>query len=560
MITLQRKLKNILPYLGLTCLAIFVLFFYYKLDTNGYLRFSDAAKFADIAKNIVNGNGYVSNFSFFGEYIFRDAKGAFFSVSGTPPAMPYIIAIIFGIFGMSDLSVLFTSILFFLALVLLVYMLGSKLFNPLVGLIASITLLFNASFLDYATSGASEILFSLLGVLAVYLIFSKKKITNYLFFLTLFLLYLTRPQGFLFILVFLFTWISVQFSFKKSLLLSISSLLFLFFLDRLVLYPLSWKTNLYPIFTRGVQAFFQYSSSFAVSDALRGGIAQNINYIGLLKKAFYNLYNFYKLLPQIASPYIWSLFIIGIFKWNKDKNKNIFKFSVLLLVVGDFVLVSLTIPLFRYLHPVLPLVFVVSSATLVWLVTLVIETRWSLYKNYLPKFLKVKNRLVSLVSLVIIFLFVMGQTLGLIFLDSRFQSAMTNIGKPPIYVKLSKILKDNTSENSLILTNLDTWGTWYGDRKTVWFPLYPKQIYFKNLDGSPFDYIYLTSYLMNDENYYMGKEWREIFNNPNDPNKWQCEGCSFIRENYKLKAIYEIDSQTNYENQASKAILLKKNN
>ncbi len=55
---------------------------------------------------------------------------------------------------------------------------------------------------------------------------------------------------------------------------------------------------------------------------------------------------------------------------------------------------------------------------------------------------------------------------------------------------------------------------------------------------------------MDDENYYMGQGWREIFNNPEN------HGNEFIAENYELKGIYDIALSETYEKQNARAILL----
>ena len=47
-----------------------------------YLTFSDAAKFADIARNIINGIGYGSNFNFWGSTIFDLLKNKTSTLKG----------------------------------------------------------------------------------------------------------------------------------------------------------------------------------------------------------------------------------------------------------------------------------------------------------------------------------------------------------------------------------------------------------------------------------------------------------------------------------------------
>jgi 4-amino-4-deoxy-L-arabinose transferase-like glycosyltransferase len=509
---------------------------------NLFLTFSDGAKFADIARNLVNGNGYSSNFSFFSTGIFKVLGNNLFSASGTPVAMSYAISIFFRIFGASDLSVIFTSVFFFALLVLATYLLGQRLFGKLVGALSAIAVVANKDFLNYATSGASEPLFTFLAVISLYLILLKKWWTNILFFTSLALLYLTRPQGIIFIGILLLAWLLINFKVKKALAIFSLAIVGIFIFDRFILYPLSFKYPVYPILTRGIQALFQYSPAEAVSNALRGGQSTTISVSDILKKTFYNLYNFYKLIPEIISPYMWTLFIIGIIIWTKNKAQNVYKFSTILIVVGSFLLTALTIPFYRYLHPVIPFVYIISIATLVWIVEKIFSGKKS----------------IIIISTLLILFFGVGQTLGVIFLDARFERNIHNVGKVPVYVELSKILKENTKSNQIVVTNLDTWGSWYGERKTVWFPIEPKQIIDPDTGKIPFDAIYLTSYKIDDENYYMGKDWRLIFNNPNDSRKWTCSGCSEIAKEFILKGVYKISSLDNYEKQDASAILLIK--
>jgi predicted membrane protein len=247
------------------------------------------------------------------------------------------------------------------------------------------------------------------------------------------------------------------------------------------------------------------------------------------------------LLPNILSPYLFALFLIGIFKWNKkDKVGNALKASTIFMILLTLLITAVTIPFFRYLHPVVPMIYVFAVGIMVWMVNKIFQE--------VPKIKA--DKFVVLVSSFLVLFFVVGQTLGVIFLDSRFKEKITNKGKQPVYAELSYVLKDNTNPSDVVVTNLDTWGSWYGERKTVWYPLEPDMLNPVNGEEVPFDAIYLTSYLIDDENYYMGVEWRQIFNNPEKiTNK-------FIAEYYKLKGIYVVSSDKTYENMDARAVLL----
>lgn len=542
---MRKVMVNANPLLLALAVIVTALFFCFssgRLVYGNYLRFSDGAKFAIVARNLVNGKGYGSDFSFYSTNLATLVKNPLLDARGIPILIPYTLSAFFKVFGTNDLSVILFSGTFYILLVLIVFMIGSKIFGKLVGFLSAIAVATNLNFLDYATSGASEILYSFLAVLSAYLLFIKNKWTDIFFFASLIFLYLSKPQAVVFILVLLFSWLILNFSWRKGLIIFFGLIAGLFLLDKLVLYPLSFKYPVYPIVTRGIQAIFQYSPTVAVSDALRGDVSGAVSYSEVIKKTFYNLYNFYKLFPQIMSPYLFTLFVFGLFIWDRNKSKIVFKVLSVLLLVGSFLLAALTIPFFRYLHPTVPFVYIVASETLVLL---------------LGKIFK-KRRFVIISSILFVSTFMLGQTLGVIFLDSRFERNTHNIGKPPVYVILSQILKENTNSNQIVITNLDTWGSWYGERKTVWFPLEPKQLIDPATGKIPFDAIYLTSYLISDENYYMGTSWRSIFDSPTDSKKWTCDGCGEIAKEFILKGTFKIPTSDDYERQDASAILLVK--
>lgn len=492
-----------------------------------FLRFSDGAKFAIVARSIFEGNGFNSIFSFWGPNLF--------STSGIPRLIPYSILPFFKIFGVTDTAVIASSFFYFLLLVILVYFLGKKLFGKLVGLIASLAVVTNLNFLDYATSGASEPLFAMETVLGFYLLSLKKKWSTTLVIPVAILMYFSRPQAFVYIAGLFLYFLLLHFSFKKALTLFLSFGIIGFLVDRFVIYPLSFSYPLTPVFYRGLQSILTYSSFNAVSDSLRGGLSSTLSLADIGKKVFYNLYNFYKALPEIFNPYFIGLFVIGIFFPKEKKEDGAFKIVTVFLTFLVFLITALSIPFYRYIHPVVPLVYIFSSYILVKIIRKFVEKKYVIFT-----------------SLSLLIFFCVGITVGKYFLDSRYEARITNRGKPPVYAVLSYKLKEETEKDIVIITNLDTWGSWYGERKTVWYPLEPEMLENPKTGKVPFDAIYLTSYLMDDENYYMGSGWRQIFNDPQDIKD------PLVRKNFVLKEIYSFDSNENYERQEARAVLLVK--
>jgi hypothetical protein len=531
-----------------------MLFSFWHNNTNRSLYFSDGAKFADVARNLVSGRGYASSFTFWDTKIFSLPYSSYFSAAGIPQLMPRMIALTFNIFGVSDASVILTSSFHFLLLIIATFMLGNKLYGKLAGLLAGLTVAANINFIDYAVSGASEPMFSFLVVIGAYLILLKKKWANFLLVLILILMYLARPQAIIFIgglsVLFLF----LNLGFKKGVYVSMGLFIAMYLFDKMVLYPLSFRLPVYPIFIRGLQAIFTYSSASATSDALRGAVIPKLTALQLLSKVFYNLYNFYRLVPRIMSPYLFAFFVVGLFEYSKDRKLNYFKLFTVIAFAGTLIIYAFTIPLFRYIHPIVPLVYIAGTGALVSLLRKTGGRMWTKYGTNLKhskRFMLGKQTFVILVSLLLIAIFAIGQSLGIIFLDTRFEESVINRGKPPTYVLFGQVLKDNTDTDDLVLTNLDTWGSWYGKRRSAWFPIEPTMIVDAQNSEIPFDAIYLTSYLMDDENYYMGESWRIIFNKP--------ETRSILSEKgFVLKGEFNISATDNYENKPQRAVLLVK--
>jgi 4-amino-4-deoxy-L-arabinose transferase-like glycosyltransferase len=522
-----------------------------------FLHFSDSAKFADVARNLVNGLGYGSNFSFWSISIFGLIKTTVFSWFSTPPIMPFSIAVFFKIFGVNDFAVIATSFFYFLLTLIFVFLLAKKVFKSnLVGVLSTLAVGFNYDLINYATSGASESPFIFEIIAASYFISLKKKWSTIMAFLFLVLMYFTRPQAFIYITGIIFYWFLNNFKIKKATICFVGILIAGFLVDHYVLTILPDRLFLYSVTARGIGAATQIVSGGSPSDSLRGNVIASTGIITIATKIFYNLYNFYKLMPQILNPYLFALFVIGLFRWGKGRMLNSFKIATLFMFLLTLLVASASIPFLRYIHPVIPLVYIIAVGTLVEIISnfqFPISNQIQIFKFKISK-----QATINLSSLFLILLFGVGQTLGIFLLDSRFEANTHNIGIPPVYVALSYKLRDNTNKNDVVLTNLDTWGSWYGERKTVWFPLEPKQLIDPATGEIPFDAIYLTSYLIDDENYYMGADWRLIFNNPNDPKKWTCEGCAEIAKEFQLKGLFKVVATEDYERQDASAIILIK--
>jgi 4-amino-4-deoxy-L-arabinose transferase-like glycosyltransferase len=541
---MKQKIWSLL----LLLVAFLTWFLYWRLLLPPYLTFSDAAKFADIARNFIWGGGYRTSFSVWNLRAIETT--GFFPTPWVPPLFPLSLGLFFKIFSLNDLAVILTSGIFYLAGAITLFYLGKKIFGNLVGILASLAFIFDLAMLNYATSGASESLFIFELVLAALLIYQNTKVSRFFGFLVLLLMYFTRPSAIVYIICFVLLFIFLRFKKKAQLLRASGVVIFCWIMIELFLINSSGKYFLYPSISSFLYGTTHFLPTVASTATLRGGlVSANFQLKPFLSKFFYNLYNFYKLLPQILSPYFAAFFFLSLFRWEKEREKRIFRLIVLFMVVAIFIASAAFLPLYRYLHPVIPFMYLLAVEMLVWVVSKVVSSQWSVVRK---SRITGHQSLITVISLFLLFVFIIGQTIGKIFLDSRYLRAHTNLDKPPVYVELAWILKENTKPNDLVVTNLDTWGSWYGERKTIWFPLEPGQLIPQEGKKLKIDGIYLTSYKMDDENYYMGEEWREIFYQPEelkDP---------FFVENFELVGRFEIKPEETYEKEGARAILLRR--
>jgi hypothetical protein len=166
--------------------------------------------------------------------------------------------------------------------------------------------------------------------------------------------------------------------------------------DTFVLYPLSWKMPVPTLTNRAIQAVRIYAASSATSDALRGTDLVPLTDKQIAVRFFYNLYNFYRNLPNIISPYLATFFIISLLYKEKLRTSQVIKIGSALMIFGVFSLAALTLPLYRYIHPIIPLVYIFAVGAIVK----------SLRQNIKSRFR------VTTIAMSLILLFSVGQTLG----------------------------------------------------------------------------------------------------------------------------------------------------
>lgn len=485
------------------------------------ITFSDTAKYADAARSLAEGAGYVVHHSFYDVTLLKPGVTSF--VANFPPLPSWIMAFLFSIFGSNDRIIVGVGIFTYLVLALCIFGLTKKFFSSSAGLFATLLFFTDPYFYFYARNFTPELLISLWILLAVYILTLPGK-NKMLVLVPIFLSYLTKQQYsviFVAIILTAYIWITRGYSLTKKVKFALVAMLGLLFLT--MIGNLNVASNLSPI-----KAMYSANMLPGVipGDYLRGEITAPIGIKAIVSKLFYNVYNFGKEPTRLTSQLILFLALLALgVKTKIDSPINIVRnFAYLLLVLLIFAC-SISLPNARYVHPVTPLLCVLGGAVF-----------WELSK----KSREFRTPIILLVVLSLI------PVIGSITIDYRYLSKINNFDKPTSVKVISQAIDDHT-DKGLIITNLDAWGAWYNRLNTMWFPLSIKQI----ADKNDVSYIAITDYNASDADFRLN-DWGILFEN-NGFEKSILSG--------KYVMIYKdvIKADQVRENKDIKIVILKKN-
>lgn len=482
------------------------------------LTFSDSAKFAQAALNLIRGQGLQISHSFFSSKLLSVfSSSSQFSV-GFLPLPSWILSFVFRFFPAIDQTIAITSLFFFALSTFLVYSIGKKLHSVKAGLISAMFFLSSLFFQEYAFNFASETVFIFLILLFIYLSLLPRKLKIFSL-VPLILMFFVRQQAGVFLGSLLLTGLAAYLFRRK-----IKKDKNLFWLVPLVLIVGSYVVN---YSASKISGSFNIATGSNFGSYIRGGGYQNLGLLGFVSKIFYNFYNFIKAPERLASITIFFLFLYSLFIKNKTKELGYFKLFTSISLFSFLLAASATLPNARYVHPIIPLVMICAGIGLVELV-----------KN-IPN--KLRNFSLVILSLLIIF-----PTLGHLTLDARARAQQFNTDQPPVYRVISSIMAENIDQGHLIITNLDAWAAWYEGLTTMWFPLEIDM-----LDGyeDKVDYIVITNYKENDGDFALG-DWAEVVYSPLEIEN------EFLTDNYNLLTTFEITADQVYENQSYQGTIL----
>ncbi len=480
-----------------------------------YITFSDSAKYVETAKNLIGGQGFTVNHSFFiSNYAGGDGFAAYFS-----PLPSWFFSLIFRFFPATDLTVIITGYVIFAISCLLAFLIAKNLGGVKSAIISLILFLSSLFFYDYAHNATTETFF----------IFELLAFT--------YIILLPNVKTWLKVVISLPIMAAMFYTRQQFPLVAISALLPTVFL---VWPKFSAKTKIFILLSLligGIATAFYaqktlggamaISTQARPSSYIRGGgygLAAGESFVS---KVFYNLYNFAKSPERLTNPIILFLFIIFLFVPSKTKESQWFKlFSTSNLILFLFA-TSATLANARYVHPAIPLIIIGGGIGLKKIIS----------KTKFP-----------LIALLTTCLLITIPTIGYFTLDARAINRRLNINKPPVYKVIADRMAESIPQRKLIITNLDSWAAWYHGLTTMWFPLKPEM-----LDGikDKVDYIVITNYLENDGDFSLG-DWKSVVYSPNYMES------NFLSENFQVEKTFVISPQENYQNVEIKGTILVK--
>ncbi len=495
---------------------------------NPFLTFSDSAKYAEAAKNLLTNQSLGIHHSFFDPNVLAAFHpGQTFPVYFLP-LVPQVLSLFFKVLPATDTTLALLGSIGLVIIWLLTFLISRSLHSIKAAIISLVFITSSLFFWEYARNATTEIFFTI-EILALIYLFIRPS-TRLLAILPLGLMFLTRQQAVLILGAGLITLIWLFLRGKSQL---HTKLIAFFALAVLTFFLVSLSlANQNSIFSPlKVIGAINISTSVAQGNYLRGGTYNSEGFKALISKVIYNTYNYFKNPERLASPIIFGFFILGLFlRYPKPAVKWFYIFAsltVLFFILGA----SATLPNARYVHPVIPLVFIGASMSLAEISNL---------------FNKQK------IALAILLFFVALPALGFFTLDTRFRQNQYNTDKPPVYKIISEIMAENIPKNHLIITNLDAWAAWYQGLTTMWFPLSPDLLQPATNQTNKIDYIVITNYLENDSDFALGP-WKEVVYTPDKITN------HFLVNNYKVLKIFTITPDQDYEKQEYKGtILIKK--
>ena len=475
--------KIVAVVLLLTLIGPAVLWATYASNFKG-LILADAMDYAQIARNIAEGQGFTTN-------VVRPLVTAFSAQISRlpdtthPPLFALVLATMFGAFGISDATVALTSGLFFLLTIPVVYILARRLFGRRVALISTIVYVLGERMIQYALSGTPVTLAAFLTTLTLLALHSAHTahadlnsrgagvkqcafagfllglcyLTEYAFALALipaaiYILATHNRRRFASTAAFLLSfglaaapWMIRNYALTGSPVFGLRS------------YELVMMTSTHPAYT-----LYRSTEIRPLAEMLGGQAAQ------VFKKWLIGLQAMYEQIPSLAGGWLMPLFLAGFLHLFRRRGADSLR-AIALLMMGAVLVASVLLqPNIEVLVPFVPFITIMAVAFAVHLLNSLGMTR----------------TVSTLAAAAVVAVLAVPTVLKI----AAPLPTIRDVGASHLMA-----IKRGTPENTVVVSDVPWAVAWYANRKSVWLPNNERD--FAAVDKkSRIDAIYLSSMLL----------------------------------------------------------------
>lgn len=494
----SRLSSNKAAAIALTCLFVAAVFLYFS-TFNGF-HFPDTMKYADTARNFINGHGMASNvINPLGiakiKYDQRIPADQLRDVYHRYWGYPLILALPYFLFGPSETVTCITSLLLWFLSGFFVFLLAAKFYSIRAGLLAVVLYSLQGTWGALGIAGISESLCSALLLGGGLLILSERRSTLSEFaggFLGAFSLFI-RQQMLFVAPITLVGFILLRKERRFSAATFVLGGMLLFFLAKGAFAPLlfpepepftanivgqvepsakseaengSWLGDrLKRTFGSGLLVFSPQYPGHTVARSADVPPIDSRQVLSLLwAKIPINLQLLYhKALFRIGSPILLLFFLFTLLIDRRNRNTRVFSFTVIALFLATAAVVLILFVMARYFQMYIPFLLILAGGGMekIW--------QWSEGKN---------ENLRRIITVVLVFAlsypWVFGHLTPLLPAEPLLAE---QLGAPhQEKVAIGEFLRANTKPGDVVFSDLPWVTAWYANRPSIWAPLDPREV------------------------------------------------------------------------------------
>lgn len=403
---------------------------------------------AEIARNLSEGKGFKTNILM--PFKINLNKEVLYYPTKEGLLQPLVIYFLSSIFGITDRTVILTSLIFFLAILPVIYLITKEIFNKNVAIISVLIFAFNLSSIKWASYGSPEYIFFFLFLLSIYFLIKKNIILAGVVFG---LAQLARQYTCFYLLPFL---IYIYLIYENKLINILKFCITFFIITSISLIHNYVNTsNVFIPQIGNYLAFF--TPVYPGHTALR--ITEIINpiefilssYPQILSKIKLSIYNFIEFFPLLSNPYLMAFFIVSIFFHYEDKKENNFRLFTYLLIIFALFFHSITTSYRdRYFFHLLPLIIIIAAN----LLCIIIDN--------------LKNKFVRVTSIILIIFLLIFPLINDLHNIYHKKDSLTN--EVEFRNKIKELILRNTTENDIIISDAPFIVSWYTKRQCFLLP------------------------------------------------------------------------------------------